>query len=188
MQPRKPDRSEPTRERLLAAAHAVLARDGWPGASSRAIADEAGVNLALINYHFGSKSALLLAALDNAIAGLEAGAPPPRAGKPPLVEAVRAAQNIADDASARVLLAACVEATRDAELAVVVRGKLAALRAMVLEMVGGRRRDAGLATLLAATLDGLLLHRAIDPETDVEGAARALARLLRGDPGPERAG
>lgn len=188
MQPRKPDRSEPTRERLLAAAHAVLARDGWAGASSRAIADEAGVNLALINYHFGSKSALLLGALDAAIARLEAVAPRPRAGKHPVVEAMRAGQNVAEDASARVLLAACVEATRDAELAVVVRGKLAALRAMVLAMMGGRRRDAGLATLLAATLDGLLLHRAIDPKTDVEGAARALARLLKGDPGPDPAG
>jgi hypothetical protein len=31
---------------------------------------------------------------------------------------------------------------------------------------------------VAAALDGLLLHLVIDPETDIDGAAAALARIL----------
>ncbi|HRP77775.1 MAG TPA: TetR/AcrR family transcriptional regulator [Aquamicrobium sp.] len=40
------------------AAERVFARSGFDGATTRAIADEASVNLGLIHYHFGSKEAL----------------------------------------------------------------------------------------------------------------------------------
>lgn len=36
----------------------------------------------------------------------------------------------------------------------------------------------GQATLIAALLDGLLLHLLVDPTTDIRGAAKALKRLL----------
>jgi AcrR family transcriptional regulator len=172
------DRSEQTRIRLLDAARSVVAREGWAGASSRAVAAQAGVNLALITYHFGSKADLLLAAFRSAVARLGAAAVPGRPGQHPLVAAILAGERIATDEDARVLLAACVEATRDTAVAEVVTEGLTAMRAMVLAQLGGGRRNAGLATLLAATMDGLLLHRAIDPTTDLRGAARALARLL----------
>lgn len=178
MQPESPADPDSTRQRLLTAAQAVIARVGWAGASSRTIAAEAGVNLALINYHFGSKAELLHAALDAAVLRLESEAPPPSSRRHPLEDAVSSAEHIAEHMEARVLLAACVEATRDPALARIVTEKLAALRAMVLAMIGGRRSDTGLATLVAAALDGLLLHRAIDPGTDVQGAARALGKLL----------
>ena len=48
---------------LRTAALRVLARDGLRGATSRGITSEAGANLAAITYHFGSKEALLTAAL-----------------------------------------------------------------------------------------------------------------------------
>ena len=51
----------PTARRILAAALRVLARDGFGALSARAIAAEAGTNLALLNYYFGSKEQLLLA-------------------------------------------------------------------------------------------------------------------------------
>ena len=54
----------PTRERLVEAAIAALKEEGFAGASARAIADKAGVNQALVFYHFGSVNNLLLAALD----------------------------------------------------------------------------------------------------------------------------
>ncbi len=54
-----------TPQRILAAAQRVLARDGFGALSARAIAAEAGTNLALLNYYFGSKEQLLLALFDH---------------------------------------------------------------------------------------------------------------------------
>ncbi|KJY41704.1 TetR family transcriptional regulator [Streptomyces sp. NRRL B-1568] len=61
-------RSAETRERLIAAAAAVLRTQGYGRASARTIAREAGVNSALVFYHFGGVDALLLAALDSSSA------------------------------------------------------------------------------------------------------------------------
>ena len=43
---------------IMDAAERVFARSGFDGATTRAIADEASVNLGLIHYHFNSKEAL----------------------------------------------------------------------------------------------------------------------------------
>jgi AcrR family transcriptional regulator len=53
-----------TPETILRAAVRVLARDGFPALTARNIATEAGTNLALLNYHFGSKERFLLALFD----------------------------------------------------------------------------------------------------------------------------
>jgi len=47
-----------TKERILETALEVFAERGFEGASLRAITAEAGVNLAAVNYHFGSKEGL----------------------------------------------------------------------------------------------------------------------------------
>jgi AcrR family transcriptional regulator len=47
-----------TQELILDAAEAVFANSGFDGATTRAIAEEAGVNPALIHYHFRSKERL----------------------------------------------------------------------------------------------------------------------------------
>jgi len=53
-----------TRKLLVDAAIETLKQKGFGGASARAIAEAAGSNQALIFYHFGSVTNLLLAALD----------------------------------------------------------------------------------------------------------------------------
>ena len=58
-----------TRRRVLAAATRVFLDGGYGGATLRAVADEAGVSLAMIELLFGSKANLLKAAIDVAIAG-----------------------------------------------------------------------------------------------------------------------
>lgn len=50
-----------TRERILAAAAPLFAREGFEATGVRAIAAAGGVNIAAVNYHFGSKDSLLLA-------------------------------------------------------------------------------------------------------------------------------
>ena len=52
-----------TKERILDAAESLFARSGVEGASLRAITRTAGVNLAAVHYHLGSKEALLAAVL-----------------------------------------------------------------------------------------------------------------------------
>lgn len=55
-----------TKDRILEAAFQRLARKGYARLSVREIARDAGVNHALINYHFRSKDQLVIAVLDEA--------------------------------------------------------------------------------------------------------------------------
>lgn len=80
-----------TRDRILDEAELLFAEHGFEGTSMRAITTAAGVNLAAINYHFGSKTGLLhetmrrriepvnqerIRRLDAAVAAASPGAPP----------------------------------------------------------------------------------------------------------------
>ena len=56
-----------TRERILDAAERLFAERGFMSISLRDITTAAGVNLAAVNYHFGSKEALLEAVLERRI-------------------------------------------------------------------------------------------------------------------------
>ena len=56
-----------TKDRILDTAERLFADKGYPATSLRDITNEAGVNLAAVNYHFGSKEALLSAVLDRRI-------------------------------------------------------------------------------------------------------------------------
>jgi AcrR family transcriptional regulator len=53
-----------TKQRLLDAAEHLFARDGFHCTSLRALTTEAGTNLAAVNYHFGSKEALIEAVFE----------------------------------------------------------------------------------------------------------------------------
>ena len=55
-----------TKTKILDAAFQRLAREGYAALSIREIAKDAGVNHALINYHFRSKDQLVIAVLDQA--------------------------------------------------------------------------------------------------------------------------
>ena len=85
-----------TRAAILAAAEQRFAVEGLDAATMRQITTDAGVNLAAVNYHFGSKQDLALAVLDRlgsevcqdrlvALDGLERSS----AGPPPLEAMVR---------------------------------------------------------------------------------------------------
>ncbi|GGX69576.1 TetR/AcrR family transcriptional regulator [Streptomyces hiroshimensis] len=83
-----------TKERLIRAADTVLRTQGYAKSSARTIAKEAGVNSALVFYHFGGVDPLLFAALDRSSAE--------RMGL--LTEAVAGARTLEDlvDAGTRV--------------------------------------------------------------------------------------
>ena len=166
--------AEESRARLVAAAAEVLGEHGWVGATSRKIAASAGLNLSLIGYHFGGLDGLLLAAVRDATRRLvERTAAEIRGGD--LVALAETTLRLADDPlvrpALRVLTEASVQASRDADIAAEVQRYLLGFRASLREPVAralGRSAEPALveavSALLAAALDGLLLHRAIGLE------------------------
>lgn len=62
------ERGEATRAALISAAIEIFARDGLVAASTRRIAEAAGVQQALIGFHFGGKEGLYLSAFESIVA------------------------------------------------------------------------------------------------------------------------
>jgi AcrR family transcriptional regulator len=65
--PRETSPATPTKSKILDAAERLFAEHGFDTPSLRHITSEAGVNLAAVHYHFGSKEALLFAVLERRI-------------------------------------------------------------------------------------------------------------------------
>jgi len=65
-------RGEDTRRRLIETAIEIFAIHGYEGASTRVLAERAGVNLPAIQYYFGSKEGLYRAAIEHIIRHIEA--------------------------------------------------------------------------------------------------------------------
>ena len=62
-----------TKGRILGAARDLFEEEGLGGFSVRAVTARAGTNVAAVNYHFGSKAALLRAVVREAFDGVAAG-------------------------------------------------------------------------------------------------------------------
>ena len=77
----RPARGRPTRERILDSAEKLFARRGFHGVSVRDITQDAGVDVALVNYHFGTKQALLDCGARPALRGAGRGAHAEAAGE-----------------------------------------------------------------------------------------------------------
>ncbi|MGP4028047.1 TetR/AcrR family transcriptional regulator [Actinomadura sp. 3N407] len=194
-----PDDRVPTRIRLLEAAVAVMAESGWSGVTSRAVAERARANNALVHYYFGSVDALRRAAVMHAVE-LELAGP---------VEAILQREDVLDGvadavrslidrgpgtAGQRVLVEALMHGLRDDELREESERQIRMFRELLSTRLaenraaGLLRADAdpeGLAVVLAALIDGLLLHVLIDPRSDVVAPMTGLLALLRtpGAPG-----
>jgi AcrR family transcriptional regulator len=181
-----------TRERLLTAAIELIAEAGWGGVTTRAVAERAGVNQALVHYHYRSVPGLLREA---AYAAMSATFEPlmlrlVEAGDP--VAALRGMfeglTEINPDApESRAVAEATVQAVRDPELGAHVRQMLTLYRQELAQRLAATQSDrrlatsaepAALAAALAGLLDGLALHRLIDPELDVSAASAAVLALL----------
>lgn len=65
-------RGEDTRQRILETAFELFGSEGYEGASTRTLAERAGVNLPAIQYYFGSKEGLYRAVIGHIAEQLEA--------------------------------------------------------------------------------------------------------------------
>ncbi|MFV2178713.1 TetR/AcrR family transcriptional regulator [Actinomadura sp. LOL_016] len=182
-------KGERRRRQLVDAGVALLAEGGWPAVTTRAVAERAGANVGLIHYHFGA-----LGALHEAVAR--------QAGNmvvaPFLDELLAAPDERAVLAAARGLQSAPVDPTtvrlsvelmagglRDPALGEALRDELRIAREGIAAWLGrvhpgwspGRR--AGTAAVVAALIDGLLMHRMIDPDLSLDESLGALEEALR---------
>lgn len=180
-----------TRERLVAAAFRVVARDGLEAASVKAIAADAGVNPGLLHYHFPTKAALLEAVLRESLANYlevsrarrEATAPGDQIAA--YFRWARGALKTERDFF-KVRLAFAAAALTSPELAVVLRDlNAAAAHESALTLAASRgtseplARDREIGALLKAMIDGVMLSWLNDPSFPIEAATRDVERAVR---------
>lgn len=171
---------------------ALLGREGWPGVSTRAVAEHAGTNPGLIHYHFGGLAGLhaevFRQATDLVLGPMLAellAAPDERAA----LETMRGmlTRLPADEHATRLAAELIMGATRDPALGAVLRDELRRARARIADRLRElhpgwpRSRSAGVAALIVASIDGLMLHHMIDDELPVGDVLSVVGELLEGD-------
>ena len=175
-------RGQEVRQRLLAAAAELIPERGWSAVSTRILADRAGVTPSVVHYHFPSVQAVLTESVITAMRQVLAATDEVFTAAETPVEAVDAMvasveQYDGTDPVSLLFVEAYLAATRDERL----REQLAAL----VSDFRGRLEDllrlhqvpepAATAAVLAAAVDGLLLHRGLGSgSTDVATVLRRL--------------
>lgn len=176
-------RGREVRERLLGAALELIPERGWTAVSTRVLAERAGVTPSVVHYHFPSVTAVLNEAvigfMRQALAEVETVFESARTPAD-AVDAVFASVDgyTGTDPASLVFVEAYLAATRDEQL-----------RAQIAQIVDGFRSKFGAwlaargvpapeatAAVLAAALDGVLLHRGLGG--DQPPAAEVMRRLV----------
>ncbi len=181
-----------TRRRLLEAAASLVAERGWGAVKTRAVAERAGVNQALVHYHYANMDSLLREAvlwrLRPAIQALADELLDDRPFPEGIVRTMHLLDRFEPGSEDGVLMAeALLRASRDERMAAAL-GDVAGSWTAMLEprIVTAQRRGvvrgdldpAALARLLAAVLDGLLIQRMAGPGIDTAVVAGTITQLL----------
>lgn len=168
---------------------ALLVDGGWDAVTSRAVATRAESNPGLIHYHFGGLRGLRVAiaerASDEAIG--------------PLVDVFASSDDfatvfarlssnvevlVADDRRVRLAAHLVAGAANDPELGSAFRQNLVSARTLLIDWVANQRpqwareQAVGVGTLIAALIDGLLLHRAVDASVPMREAIAVLGACV----------
>lgn len=180
------------RTRILAATAQLLGEVGWGQITTRKVAQRADVNNALIHYYFGTKSKLLVEAATQVMLQ-QFGEPLALLADPETAVVDGMAASIAwlgrsdlDPIQLRALSEITVNGLREPALAGLSRAMLADGRKSLADRLtsdgfDGSRAGA-IAIIVFALLDGLLLHRIIDPDLRFDGIPTAVAALFRKEP------
>ncbi len=179
--PPRSERREQTRQRIVDAAVAVVAKRGFEAASVNEIADAAGFSIGALYGNFAGKDELLLAVYDAHAAWFEAvvGRLDP--------SDVSGALGLLDDAEARAQFLVFVEFWAYAVRRDALRGSLAERLASLRALLSARLGSDSLAFLVLALWRGIALEWLASPEAvPVSDLAGMLAAVLpsRPDQGP----
>jgi AcrR family transcriptional regulator len=164
----------PTAKRILAAAQDILAERGYAELTMTAIAQQSGVNRALVSYYFGGKAGLLAALVDTLFQNPDVG----------LVEEIRATRDGAalvdgfldwqrrvsgSDRTNRMLYELLPHALRDPEVRARFAEEYRVYRAVDADCLGAAPRELSeaeldaLAAVSIAVVEGLAIQRSLDP-------------------------
>ncbi|GAA5117412.1 TetR/AcrR family transcriptional regulator [Pseudonocardia adelaidensis] len=176
------DRGREVRRRLVQAARELVPERGWTAVSTRTVAERAGVAPGLVHYHFASLQALLAEAAVGALREMIDGVGEllQQARTPTeLVDLIAAAVDryTGTDPASLLAVETYLAATRDPGL----REQLGAVLDEFRDGVARQLREQGVpdpvatAAVLAAVVDGVLLHRALGP---VPAVAQVLHRIV----------
>ncbi len=184
-------RGDATRRAVVEATIALIGEVGWAGVTTRMVARRADVTQGVIHYHFGSKDALLRAAVVVAFTEMLSGPMGALSSAASITEGLAAViaslDVLGEEQVLRVGTESLALALRDPELGEWMRQSLIEFRGLLAQGLRAATPPAerdeaqigGTAVLLAALLDGLLFHRAVDPDLDLAAATAALTTLIR---------
>ncbi len=174
--------------RLLAAAAELIPERGWSAVSTRVLAERAGVSSSVVHYHYPSIQSVLREAalglvtrlvgeLDAVLARADTAAGAVRE----LLAAIRAYSGT--DPASLLAIETYLAASRDEQLHAGIAEALAEFRTRLGRWLGEHTVPAPepTAAVLAAALDGLVLHRGLDPNLDSTAIDEVLARLVPQD-------
>ncbi|MCD2498351.1 TetR/AcrR family transcriptional regulator [Microbacterium nymphoidis] len=192
-------RGQRTKEALVLAGTNLLADGGWEAVTTRAVAALASSNAGLIHYHFGGLAGLRVAIAQYAgeiaigpIIGVFLESDDFTSALASLRSAIAALAS--DDRRVKLATELVAGAGHDPALGESFRAQLVDARAALTAWVARQRphwpteRVVGVAALLAALLDGLLLQRAVDESTPVNEVLMALGMWLELDAPPQASG
>ena len=180
--PTSAERGQAVRRRLLDAAAELIPELGWSGVSTRVLAERAAVTPGLVHYHFASLRQLLTEAvlrtarqlLEQPLALLDQ-APDAATGIDRLFGVLDAYTGT--DPTSLLLVEAYLAATRDAALRTELATLIGEFRAELAGWLRARGQGASseaIAVVLAAAIDGVMLHRGLDPAVELGPVATVL--------------
>lgn len=178
-------RGREVRQRLVRAAAELIAERGWTGVSTRVLAERAGVASGLVHYHFASLQALLVEAAISVMRDVVDGVGPLLARARTPEDAIDLMLGSLDrytgrDPTSLLVIETYLAATRDEDLSKAVADVVAHFRRRLTEWLAERdvASPEETAAVLAAAIDGVLLHRALDPGLTAGMVAPVLRRIL----------
>ncbi|SDK10686.1 transcriptional regulator, TetR family [Actinopolyspora mzabensis] len=178
------ERGREARERLLRAAAELITERGWTGVTTRAVAERAGVTAGIVHYHFDSVDALLaetaVGTMRAATAWLETALEQVGSADEALTTLLAALDSYGgNDPESVLFVEAYLAATRDPGLLERISAVLTDLRkALADRFIEHGITDAeASAAVVVASLDGLMLHRDLNPALTT-GTVRAVLRRL----------
>ncbi|MDT0303366.1 TetR/AcrR family transcriptional regulator [Streptomonospora wellingtoniae] len=183
--PTTAERGREVRRKLLDVACRLIAERGWTAVSTRMLADRAGVTPGLVHYHFSSVQALLSEAATSAMRdyldqapGLFDQAESPSRGLELLLGELDRHTGL--DPQSLLFVEAYLAATRDDALRGEISAVLAEFRSRLADWLGrcGVADPDATAAVLAAAIDGVLMHRALSPGLRGSDIAPVLSRIF----------
>ncbi|SFD80667.1 transcriptional regulator, TetR family [Actinopolyspora alba] len=179
------ERGREARERLLRAAAELITERGWTGVTTRAVAERAGVTAGIVHYHFDSVDALLaetaVGTMRAATAWLKTALERVSSADEALTTLLAALDSYGgNDPESVLFVEAYLAATRDPGL----RERISAVLTELRTALADRFTEHGItdaeetAAVVVASLDGLVMHRALNPALTTGTVRPVLRRLL----------